>query len=355
MVDKWIKRIVLLPLSLLFGLGVFIKDLFYKTGLLKGVSYSIPVINVGNLTVGGTGKTPHVEYLIRLISPFIPVSTLSRGYKRKTKGFVLVRPGFNSSQAGDEPLMYSRKFPGVAVAVCESRTLGVAKLLQSRPQTRAVILDDAFQHRAINPNLNILLTEYDDPYYQDWLLPSGRLREWRVGYKRADVIIVTKCPPDITRVERDKMVKRIKPLPSQRVFFSQYQYIQPYRMWDSKIRTNITEEREVLLVCGIARTEYLLDYLYTKAGAVKLLQFEDHHVYTANDLATIKKYYDSMIGDKRMILTTEKDAMRLEGFKQVLLDYQLEVDILPIEVKFLFDEGTLFDEWIQQFLLNFKI
>jgi tetraacyldisaccharide 4'-kinase len=206
MVDKWILRILLSPLALLFGIGVAIKSLAYKSGLLKGVSFSIPVINVGNLTVGGSGKTPHIEYLIRLLSPYLPVGTLSRGYKRKTKGFMLIRPGFNSDQAGDEPLLYARKYPGIAVSVCESRSIGIPKLLQSRPQTRVVLLDDAFQHRAINPNLNILLTEYDEPFYKDWLLPAGRLREWRGGYKRADLIIVTKCPADLPSEERDKRI-----------------------------------------------------------------------------------------------------------------------------------------------------
>jgi tetraacyldisaccharide 4'-kinase len=355
MVDKWILRILLSPLALLFGIGVLIKSLIYKSGLLKGVSFSIPVINVGNLTVGGAGKTPHVEYLIRLLSPYLPVGTLSRGYKRKTKGFMLIRPGFNSDQAGDEPLLYARKYPGIAVSVCESRSIGVPKLLQSRPQTRVVLLDDAFQHRAINPNLNILLTEYDEPFYKDWLLPAGRLREWRAGYKRADLIIVTKCPLDMKTEERDEMRRKINPVRDQHVFFSRYGYFTPYRMWDAKLRTEITEEHEVLLICGIAKTEYLLDYLHTKAGAVKLIQFEDHHVYTRHDMEMIKKYYDNMIGDRRMVLTTEKDAMRLEGYREFFTQNDIQIDILPIQVSFLFDDGPKFDDWIQRFLLNFTV
>ncbi len=210
MVDAWILRILLLPLSLLFGIGVAFKDALYATGLLKGVKYSIPLINVGNLTVGGAGKTPHVEYLIRLLSPYIHVAVLSRGYKRKTKGFLLSRPGFTTDQVGDEPLLYTRKYPQVTVAVSESRVVGVPKLLQARPQLRAIVLDDAYQHRAIEPNLNILLTEYDNPFYKDWLLPSGRLREWRYGYRRADLIIVTKCPADMTVAKRDEMIRAIK-------------------------------------------------------------------------------------------------------------------------------------------------
>jgi len=355
MVDKWIMRILLSPLALLFGLGVAIKSLIYKVGLLKGVSFSIPVINVGNLTVGGAGKTPHVEYLIRLLSPFVPIGTLSRGYKRKTKGFMLIRPGFNSDQAGDEPLLYARKYPGIAVSVCESRSIGIPKLLQSRPQTRVVLLDDAFQHRAIEPNLNILLTEYDEPFYEDWLLPAGRLREWRGGYRRADLIIVSKCPLEMSIEERDAIIRKINPIQDQHVFFSRYGYFTPYRMWEPQRRTEITDQHEVLLICGIAKTEYLLEYLHTKAGAVKLIQFEDHHVYTRHDLEMIKKYFDNMIGEKRMVLTTEKDAMRLEGFRDFFEKNKMQVDILPIQVSFLADDGPKFDDWIQRFLLNFTV
>ncbi len=355
MVDKWIKRILLAPFALLFGMGVAIKSLIYKVGLLKGVSFSIPVINVGNLTVGGAGKTPHIEYLIRLLSPYLPVGTLSRGYKRKTKGFMLVRPGFNSDQVGDEPLLYARKYPGIAVAVSESRSTGVLKLLQSRPQTRVVLLDDAFQHRAIEHNLNILLTEYDEPFYKDWLMPAGRLREWRRGYKRADLIIVTKCPSDMSLDKRNEMVAMINPVRDQHVFFSRYDYFTPYRMWDPQKRTEITEDHEVLLICGIAKTEYLLEYLHTKAGAVKLIQFEDHHVYIRHDLEMIKKYFDNMIGNKLMVLTTEKDAMRLEGFREFFTKNNIRIDILPIQVNFLFDDGPAFDDWVQRFLLNFTV
>lgn len=355
MVDKWFIKLLLSPLALLFGIGVAVKSLLYSTGLLKGVSFDIPVINVGNLTVGGAGKTPHVEYLIRLLSPYVPVATMSRGYKRKTKGFLIARPGHNSDQVGDEPLLYARKYPNVTVAVSESRVIGVPKLLQSRPSVRAIILDDAFQHRAIDPNLNILLTEFNDPFYKDWLLPAGRLREWRSGYRRADVIVVTKCPADLDVETKAEMIRKIDPFPHQRVFFSRYAYFDPYRMYQASVRTPITEDHEVLLICGIARTNYLLDYLHSRAGAVKLMQFEDHHVYTRHDLEMMKKYYDNMVGQKRMILTTEKDAMRLEVFRDFLSENNMHIDILPIMVEFLFDEGPLFDEWVKQFLLNFKV
>ncbi|MDX1408097.1 MAG: tetraacyldisaccharide 4'-kinase [Saprospiraceae bacterium] len=355
MFDKLLTRILLLPVSLLFGVGVAIKSLLYGTGLLSGVTFSIPVINVGNLTVGGSGKTPHVEYLIRLLSPYIHIATLSRGYKRSTKGFLLARPGHTADHVGDEPLLFSRKYPHIAVAVSESRALGVPKLLQKLPQIQTIILDDAYQHRAIDPNYNILLTEFDDPFYRDWLLPSGRLREWRSAYKRADVIIVTKCPDQITAAQKESVIAGIRPLPQQRVFFTRYAYRDPYQMWASDHREAISDEHEVLLVCGIARTKYLLDYLHKVAGAVKMLQYEDHHVYSRYDLETIKKYYTHMTGPKRMILTTEKDAMRLEPHYGFLKEHALDVFILPVRVEFLFDDQNRFDNTIRNFLLQFKV
>ncbi|MDX1479019.1 MAG: tetraacyldisaccharide 4'-kinase [Saprospiraceae bacterium] len=355
MFDKLLLRILLLPASLLFGMGVAIKSMLYATGLLSGVSFSIPVINVGNLTVGGSGKTPHVEYLIRLLSPYIHVATLSRGYKRSTKGFLIAKPRHTAEHVGDEPLMYARKYPQITVAVSESRVLGVPKLLQTHPQIQTILLDDAYQHRAIEPNFNILLTEYDDPFYRDWLLPSGRLREWRSAYKRADVIIVTKCPAEISGDQKDKIITGINPLPAQRVFFTRYRYAVPYQMWAPQRREPITGEHEILLVCGIARTKYLLDFLHAHAGAVKMLQYEDHHVYSRYDLEMIKKYFAHMTGSRRMILTTEKDAMRLEAHYQFFRDHQLEVFILPVEVAFLFDDQNRFDNTIRNFLLQFKV
>ena len=355
MFDKWFSRVLVSPIALLFGIGVGIKALLYKIGLLSGVKFSIPIVNVGNLTVGGAGKTPHVEYLIRLLGPFINVATMSRGYKRKTKGFMVVRPNHTSEQVGDEPLLYARKYRNIAVTVSESRSLGVPKLLQAAPAVQAIILDDAYQHRAITPHLNILLTEFNTPFYEDWLLPVGRLREWRAAYKRADLIIVSKCPPELSEIDRRNIVAKVAPLAHQRVFFSRYKYYDPYDMWSPQNRQRINEDHEVLLICGIARTNYLLDYLHDKAGSVKMLQYEDHHVYSRFDLERIKKYYDNMSrGANRLILTTEKDAMRLAPFRKMLITEQIPIYILPIEVVFLFDQFG-FDEEVKNFLLEFKV
>ena len=198
MVRDFILKVLLSPFAILFGIGVAFKNILYRVGLLKGLRFSIPVINLGNLTVGGAGKTPHTEYLIRLLKEYITVSTLSRGYGRSTKGYLHVHAGNTADQVGDEPLQYKRKFPDITVAVCESRSLGIPKLIQHNPNVQSILLDDAYQHRSVEPALNILLTEHDHRFTHDFLLPVGRLREWRSAYKRADRIIVTKCPHDLS-------------------------------------------------------------------------------------------------------------------------------------------------------------
>lgn len=355
MVNKLLLRILLLPFSLLFGIGVAVKALLYDVGLLSGVSFNIPVISVGNLTVGGAGKTPHVEYLIRLLSPYLQVAVLSRGYRRKTGGFRFARPQHTSDQVGDEPLLYARKYRNIVVAVSESRALGIPKLLQHRPDIKAILLDDAFQHRAVTPGLNILLTEFSDPFYNDWLLPAGRLREWPQAYKRADLVIVTKCPPDLSEEARDEMISKINPTPAQEVFFSRYVYYNPYAMWAPDNRLQITEAHEVLLICGIARTNYLLDYLHRTAGGVRIMEFEDHHVYTRYDLEMIIKHFGHMESPRKIVLTTEKDAMRLESFRDILDAHNMTIFILPIKVEFMFDDGKRFEACVKQHLLDFKV
>jgi tetraacyldisaccharide 4'-kinase len=231
MVDHWLLRVLLIPVSLLFGLAAATKNLLYRIGVFNSIRFDIPVITVGNLSVGGAGKTPHVEYLIRLLSPYVKPAVMSRGYGRNTSGFLLVSPGLQSDKSGDEPLIYARKYKNVPVAVSESRSIGIPLLLQRSPETQVVILDDAYQHRSVKPYINILLTECADPYYLDWPMPVGRLREWRTAAARADIIIVTKCPLTMTPEQRDMVLSRLSPKPHQSVYFSGYQYHPPYSVY----------------------------------------------------------------------------------------------------------------------------
>ncbi|MEL7020924.1 MAG: tetraacyldisaccharide 4'-kinase, partial [Bacteroidota bacterium] len=309
---------------------------------------------VGNLTVGGAGKTPHIEYLIRFLNDYLKLSTVSRGYKRKTKGFLTVHPNNTAAQVGDEPLQFKRKFPDALVTVSESRTFAIPEIMKMAPDTQVVLLDDAFQHRAVQPGHNILLTEFDHLFTRDYLLPSGRLREWRSAYRRADVMIVSKCPPQLTPQQRADTLQELQPYPHQKVFFSYYDYHTPYFMLNSRYRAPLKSDWDVLLICAIARTDYLVDYLQENVNSVRVMEFEDHHEFTNYDIAQLKANFERMDSKKKIILTTEKDAMRLEQHRNYLVENQMPIFALPIEVKFHDDDRAGFESNIQNFLYNFK-
>lgn len=354
MVDQWILKILLFPLAVLYGLGVAIRNGFYQAGLLKGVSFGIPVISVGNLTVGGTGKTPHTEYLIRLLREYLKLAILSRGYRRKTTGYLEVNSFHDASTVGDEPLQYKRKYPDVQVAVAESRSLAIPLVLRSYPETQVVIMDDGFQHREVQPGLNILLTEFNRLYTRDWLLPVGRLREWRQSADRADMIIVTKCPLSISSDQMKNIRDEVIRHPSQQVFFSRYFYGNPYKMYSGS-RIELSANLDVLLVVAIAGTEYLLEYVDSQVGEVRMLEYHDHHPFSNFDIGNIELYYKNMSNDRqRIILTTEKDAMRLDTHRELLRQLDLPIYILPVAVQFVGEDAGAFDGAVKDWLLNFK-
>lgn len=355
MFQSQIIKILLAPLSLLYGVGVSLRDFFYRKGLLKGVEFDLPIISVGNLSVGGAGKSPHIEYLIRLLQPYLDIATLSRGYKRKTKGYLTVQGNNNAETVGDEPLQFKRKYPKVHVAVAENRTFAIPKILMEAPNTQAILLDDAFQHRAIQPGMNILLTEFSYPFTDDYLLPSGRLREWRSAYRRADVLIISKCPPEITEADKEHFIEKIKPFPHQKIFFSYYKYHQPYYILNFNYRVKLEPDVDVLLICAIARTDYLVDHLESQVNSVQTMEYEDHRYFSKFDVSFLKTTFDKMESQKKVIITTEKDAMRLQLHHPFLQENKLPIFALPIEVAFHFGEGEQFDNQVKQFLLNFKI
>lgn len=354
MLQTTLAKLLLAPLSFLYGMGVSLRNWFYRRNLLKGISFNLPVISVGNLSVGGAGKTPHIEYLIRSLDPYLNIATLSRGYRRKTKGFLQVQAHMNAEMAGDEPLQYKRKFPDVQVTVAEERAFAIPKIVGARPDTQLILLDDAFQHRAVKPGLNILLTEFDRPFTRDYLLPSGRLREWRSAYARADVIIVTKCPKILDRATADALVEEIDPLPHQRVFFSYYDYAAPYYMLDHRYRLQLDQELDVLLISAIANTDYLLTYLQEKAKTVRSLEYEDHHYFNKHDLSNLRERFLAIDSPRKAIVTTEKDATRLELHRQFIQQERLPIFVLPLAVQFHFEEGVEFDTLIRDFMLNFR-
>ncbi|MBL7817322.1 MAG: tetraacyldisaccharide 4'-kinase [Saprospiraceae bacterium] len=355
MTNNLLMRILLSPFAFIYGSIVQMRQLGYKMQLLRSSRFDVPTIVVGNLSTGGAGKSPHIEYLIRLLEPYINVAVLSRGYKRKTEGFRMVEPDNTALEVGDEPLQFKRKYPSVPVAVGERRAYAIPQIIYRYPDIQTILLDDAFQHLAVQPYKNVLITEYKRPYTKDYLLPVGNLREWRDGAMRADIIVVSKCPIDMQTTEKQQFIRDIQPLEHQKVFFSYYDYGAPYHIFTPSVKTEIDAETDVLLVTGIARVDYLVEHLSKRVKSVTTLAFEDHRVFTNYDVAHVKTLFDQMQGRKKVILTTEKDATRLELHKPYIADNQLNIFAIPVEVKFLFGEQEAFDNTIKNALLDFKI
>lgn len=351
----FVNKALLKPVSWLYGLGVRARNYLYDKGVLEGVKFDLPILSVGNLSAGGTGKTPHVEYLIRLLMPYIKVATLSRGYKRKKKGFNLVEMHSTAKDVGDEPLLFKRKYPNIQVAVSEDRTFAVPRMLMAEPDLKAILLDDAFQHRGISPGHQILLTTYDMPYTKDELLPAGRLREPIGGASRADTIVVTKCPPDLSEVEAEEMKKSLAPNTFQKVFFSTYDYLNMYYYFNPSYRMELSKDWDVLLVSGIAAPDFLVKYVDANSKSVVSLEFGDHHFFEDEDITKIKNTYDAIKSERKLIITTEKDAVRMDKYSSFFQKEKIPLFILPVAVKFLFEEGPQFNDRVIQFLMNFKI
>ena len=344
-------RILLLPFALLFGLIVTIRNWLYDKNILKSASFGLPLICVGNLSTGGTGKSPMVEFLVRHLKHHQQVAILSRGYKRKTKGYALASDTTTAIDIGDEPMQFFKKFPDVPIAIGEERLEAIPQLLHDRPKTNVIVLDDAFQHRAIKAGLNVLLTDYGNLFTRDFFLPTGDLRDARSSYKRAEIIVITKCPPDLAEAEKESLLREIEPQKGQAVFFSTIAYGVPYHI-TSRHLSALDENAEVLLVTGIANPKPLKQFLEEKIHIYHLMQYNDHHIFSIDDWRDIKKRYESIETAKKMVLTTEKDAMRL-------LKFSAEIDgmafyVIPIEHKFLFGEEPVFLKQINWFIETFK-
>ncbi|CAL1518055.1 tetraacyldisaccharide 4'-kinase [Chitinophaga sp. MM2321] len=338
-------NLLLYPFSLLYGLIMWVRNRFYDKGVLTAVEFDIPTIAAGNLSVGGTGKTPHVEYLIRLLKDHYKVATLSRGYNRRTKGYILADENSTAADIGDEPMQFHDKFPDIKVCVGEERMLAIPQLLGDEPDTEVVLLDDAFQHRSIKPGMNILITDYKRLFTRDHVVPFGRLREGRKGYERANCIIVSKCPPDMSVAAKQALEKEINPLPHQQLFFTTLQYGALYDMITQQ-PVIAPASATVLLACGIARPEPLLEALKNSFEQVFLLSFPDHYYYSEKDIAKIKKELSDLPGTDKIVITTEKDAVRLHLLKKTLAEQNLQLAVMPVEISFLFGEADSFNNFI---------
>ncbi|MCR4659223.1 MAG: tetraacyldisaccharide 4'-kinase [Bacteroidales bacterium] len=320
---------MLLPLTLWYAAGVAVRNMLYGMGLLRQESPHVFTIGVGNLSTGGTGKTPMVEHLVRLLSPRYRVALLSRGYKRSTKGFVLCDGTPDPDRIGDEAAMMARKHPEAIVAVCENRIEGINRLMSLANPPQVVLLDDSFQHRRIKPSLNILLTEYAHPYFDDFILPYGNLREFRSARQRANIIVVTKSPARLDPMEKHNIIASLGTKPYQKIFFSYLAYGTPVALADGSPRPLNPSDR-LLLVTGIARPEPLLAEM-RKTHKVTHLRYADHHRYTQSDIADIATTLEQL-GPDGVFVTTEKDAVKLKPLMAALPN--VAACYVPIEMHF---------------------
>ena len=323
-----ILRKILLPFTLIYWFVTAIRNLLYNAGIFKSYTFSVPVIGVGNLSTGGTGKTPKIEYLIRMLSSQYRVAVLSRGYKRSTKGFVLANAQSNASILGDEPYQFYSKFPDIDVAVDADRKNGIEQLLLLSPRPQIILLDDAYQHRRVKATYYILLTAYGDLYANDYVLPAGNLREGSSGARRANAIVVTKCPPDLSIPQQDKIIKMLRPEKGQKVYFTAIAYDDAVYSESECISIPELATTPKVLVAGIAKPKPFFEHLAQRED--KCLTYPDHHDFTESELVELRKLCET-----KVVITTEKDYMRLKG--------KLPPDrlfYLPIKSAFLKDENS---------------
>lgn len=326
-------RKILFPLAFLYWFITFIRNWLYDLGVFKSYSFDVPIIAVGNLSVGGTGKTPQIEYLIRLLSEKYYVAVLSRGYKRLSKGFVLADDQASANSIGDEPFQFYSKFPTIQVAVDSNRKKGIEKLLQLQNKPEVILLDDAFQHRKVKAGFYILLTAYDDLFCDDFILPFGNLRESALGKKRADMIIITKCPQDLSELAQQNIKEKLQV--KQPVYFTTIQYDDCVYGNENSIHVEALKSESKLLIAGIANPKLFFDFL--KSETDETIVFPDHHHFSKQDCEQILTK-----ANRRKIITTEKDFVRLNG---LLPNAQLYY--LPIKAVFL---NTNFDKAIEDYV-----
>ena len=339
-INRW-----LLPLSWLYGFIVSLRNELFNLGILKERTFKIPIISVGNITVGGSGKTPHVEYLIRLLHNDVKVGVLSRGYKRKSHGYILANDSSTMRDLGDEPFQMKQKFSNIYVAVDKNRCNGIEHLTQDQKSSDVdvILLDDAFQHRYVKPGLNILLVDYHRLIIYDRLMPAGRLREHLSGKQRADIVIITKCPKDLKPMEFRILTKAMDLFPYQKLFFSTIDYDVPYALFSDA--TTSLSKQNILLLTGIASPEQMENDMKNKCRSVTSLAFDDHHLFTLKDAERIDDAFAALPSPK-IILTTEKDSTRLYHLEGLSTEARDALFVLPIKIKFLLNQGEYFNNKI---------
>lgn len=326
------RKILLYPIGVVYHLITATRNKLYDIKIKKSTSFNLPIICIGNLAVGGTGKTPHTEYLIRLLQNNFTIATLSRGYGRKTNHYLEASIKSSSVEVGDEPSQYKRKFPNLTVAVENKRVFGVQEILKNHPKTNLILLDDAFQHRAIKAGLNIVITDYNTPLANDYLLPAGNLRESKHGINRANIIIVSKCPKDLSEKEQQSIKDKLKFHSLESIYFTTINYGKVYNIFNNKELINTYHAIDIILVTGIGKPELLQKYTKSKFKSVSPLIYSDHHEFSKGDIKTIINTFNNLKSEQKIILTTEKDASRLLTVSELK---NIPIYCIEIEVAFL--------------------
>lgn len=346
-------RLLLLPIAWIYWIGVRIRNLLFDSGILKGYGPDIPTICVGNLAIGGTGKTPMTAYLSSLLHANYSIAVLSRGYKRKTKGFKIVNAESTVHEVGDEPLLIKLRQPDAIVAVDEDRMNGMVELFYAYPELDAIILDDAFQHRWVKPGLNLLLTEYSNLYIHDFPLPAGRLRDSLSERKRANIIIVTKCPEDLTTDRCREISAELKPNPNQTIYFTSLEYGMPQPVFsESAGKLQLTDTQPVFALAGIANPKPFVEYLRSQTALLATKTFADHHYYSEKEIKDIFKELDRST-EQAVLVTTEKDAVRLQNLN-LPEEIKKRIYYIPVSVKFLFNDSDNFNNQILSYVRENK-
>jgi tetraacyldisaccharide 4'-kinase len=346
----------LYPLAFVYGFITSFRNFLYDSNILKPTAFQLPILSVGNLTVGGTGKTPHAEYLIALLKKEFNVAFLSRGYKRKTKGYLLADHNSTLNEIGDEPVQIKQKYPDVSIAVCENRKKGIKKLIENKElNIDVIILDDAFQHRRVDPSINILLLDYTQPVFDDHLLPVGRLRESLRAFHRANFIIITKCPGQLKPIDQRVYKNKLDIRPYQNLFFTSIVYgeITPAEKGLALLSDDMLKYT-VLLVTGIGNPAPLIEYLNEQVGHIIHKKFPDHYAYSEKDLTELSNLFAEIDAPRKLIITTEKDLVRLKSVKNCPPDFFRNVFYIPIEIRFLDRTKDLFNKRIINYVRENK-
>ncbi len=346
-------RIFLFPFCLLYGLITWLRNKFFDWGLLPSKTFDIPVISVGNLSTGGTGKTPHAEFLIRMLQDEYTIALVSRGYKRKTRGLVVAGPDSTSRDIGDEPLQIYQKYPDTLVVVHEKRRQALEYLRHHHPAINLIIMDDGYQHRYVTPGLNLLLTEYYKPFFSNYLMPCGNLREFKSGAARAHALVITKTPKVFSPLDRRFFLRKLSPFRMGTTYFSFIRYGQWKPLDESTPQKGSTTFRDLFLFTGIANASALEEYLKKHSDELHVIKHSDHHQFRESDLRKLKQQFRDTFGSSKAVVVTEKDAMRLQDEKLRKIIRHLPVYYIPIEVDLHDEDKEPFLNMVREYLKSF--